>query len=142
MAEQKNTKHKGAAEKVAMGVGVAALAAAAAGMYFLYGTDKGKKQREALKGWMFKMKGEVMDRMEKMEDVSEGAYNNIVDTVARSYQGIKNIDKSEVKELADDLKKHWSKIKKHIATGGASKKSTKRKSPAKSKKTAEQHTQA
>ncbi len=106
---QNNTKGK-----VGMGLGLAAVAAAAAGAYFLYGTKEGAKRRKQMKGWTLKMKGEVLDRIEKMEDISEDAYNKVVDTVAKGYKGVKSVDPVEVAALASELKKHWSNIKKHL----------------------------
>jgi hypothetical protein len=102
-------------KKVAVGIGLATLAAAAAGAYFLYGTDQGKKKRKEIKGWALKMKGEVLDKMEKMESLSEDTYKNVVDSVARGYQSMKNIDAAEVAVLATELKNHWKNIRKHLA---------------------------
>jgi hypothetical protein len=94
--------------------GVAALAAAAAGTYFLYGTKEGAKRRKQIKGWTLKMKGEVLEQLENLQDVSQDAYEGIVDKVAQSYKGIKNIDAAEVAGLVADLKAHWNNINKAI----------------------------
>jgi len=122
MAEQKHSKSK-ASHKVALGAGIATIAAAAAGAYFLYGTKEGAKRRKQISGWMLKMKGEVLEKMEVMEDISEVAYHDIVDAVAKSYKNIKNVEPKEVTALAEELKKHWKNIKKHLL--GANKKSKK-----------------
>jgi hypothetical protein len=117
MAQKNTGPGTDSKEKMAVGLGLAALAAAAAGAYFLYGTKEGAKRRKQMRGWMLRMKGEVMDRMEKMENVSEDAYNKIVDTVARGYKGVKEVDPTEVAVLAAELKKHWKNIKKHLNSG-------------------------
>lgn len=109
-----NNKNSDTQKKVAIGAGLAALAAAAAGAYFLYGTKEGSKRRAQVKGWMLKMKGEVLDRMEKLKDVSEDTYSEMVDKVARTYEGMKQVDPVEVAALAKTLKGHWSNIRRHI----------------------------
>ncbi|MCX6703197.1 MAG: hypothetical protein NTV02_00700 [Candidatus Zambryskibacteria bacterium] len=99
---------------VATAVGLGALAALSAGAYFLYGTKEGAKKRVKIKGWMLKAKGEVLEKMEALKDVNEEAYNKVVSTVMNKYEGLKNIDQSEVASLVTDLKKHWKNIKKHV----------------------------
>lgn len=89
---------------IAITAGVAALAAAG---YFFLGPD-GKKNRKVARGWMIKMKGEVVEKMEKAKDVSEEAYENIVDQVAKTY--VSTGGKAEVEKLAKELKKHWKSI--------------------------------
>jgi hypothetical protein len=101
-------------QKVGIGMGLAAAAAAAAaGAYFLYGKD-GAKNRKAVKGWMLKARGEVMDRMEKLENVSEAKYREIVDTVIRGYKSAKNASPAELAAAAAEMKSHWNSIKKTI----------------------------
>lgn len=100
--------------KVAVGAGVAALAALAAAGYFLYGKD-GAKNRKKVRGWMLKAKGEVLEGVEKMKDVSEEQYALIVDKVGAKYKAIKNIDPAEVETMIKELQGHWKNIKKSIS---------------------------
>lgn len=107
------------AKKTAMGagaiMGVAAVAvAAAAGGYFLYGKD-GAKNRKKVKGWMLKAKGEVLEKVEKLKEVTEDEYQNIIDTVAAKYAAIKSIDPAEVMAMQKELKAHWKNIKKVVS---------------------------
>lgn len=97
---------------VAIGLGVAAIAAAAAGAYFLYGSAKGPARRKALKSWMVKMKGEVMEEVEKMQDLSEGLYHAAVDKIGAKYAEMKNIDAAELQAVIKRLKGHWKDIQK------------------------------
>lgn len=124
---------KNSGNKVAMGVGLAAVAAAAAGAYFLYGTEAGKKKRKEVRGWMLKAKGEMLDKIEALKDVSEETYNQVVDTVAKRYEGVKNVDPIELAALVRDVKNHWRGIKKTLTTGTKSKA---KRSPSRAKKTA------
>lgn len=109
----KNNKPK-VEEGNGMGVvgGIAALAAAAAGAYFLYGSTKGPARRKALKGWMVKMKGEVMEEVEKMQDVSEDVYNAAVEKISEKYKQVQDVDSAELTALVQSLKGHWKDIKK------------------------------
>lgn len=107
----KNTKTSGG-HSVGVGFGIAALAAAAAGAYFLYGSAKGPARRKALKSWAVKMKGEVMEEVEKMKDLSEEVYHTAVDRISKKYSQIKDIDQAELQAVAKRLKGHWKDIKK------------------------------
>jgi hypothetical protein len=114
---------------VAVGVTIAAVAAAAAGAIFLYGKD-GNKRRKKVSSWMLKAKGEILERMEKLKDVNEDAYKKIVDTVSEKYAKVKNVDPEEVAVLMSELKGHWNNIKKQLA-GPAKKKAVKKTTPKK-----------
>ena len=94
---------------VAVAAGVAALAAAG---YFFFGPDGAKNQKK-MKGWMIKMKGDVVEKMEKTKDMSESAYHQIVDAIATKYASVKTNNAEDVMKLAKELKKHWKSISTH-----------------------------
>ncbi len=115
MTKQHNNKDESnVGANIAMGVGIAALAAAAAGAAFLYGTDAGKKKQKQIKSWMLKAKGDVLEHIENMKDVTEESYNSIVDSVTQKYQGLKEISPEELGALVQELKGHWKTIKSHM----------------------------
>ena len=99
---------------MAMGAGLAAMAAAAAGAYFLYGAPDSSKNRKKVKAWTLKAKGEVLERLEKMKDVNEQVYHKAIDEVSKKYEALKSIDKKDVQEFVKELKKHWKGISKEI----------------------------
>ena len=99
---------------VAIGAGVAALAAFAAAGYFLYGKD-GAKNRRKIRGWTLKAKGEVLEGVEKLKDVSEEQYAMIIDKVGAKYKAMKSIDPAEVEAMIKELRGHWKNIKKSIS---------------------------
>ncbi|MES2214142.1 MAG: hypothetical protein V4465_02000 [Patescibacteria group bacterium] len=105
-------------DKMMMGAGLAVLAA---GAYFFLGPD-GKKHQKKMKGWMVKMKGEVLERLEEAKDVSQPVYDDIVDTVAKANAVAGKIPKSEILALASDLKRQW----RSISRGSLPKKAAKR----------------
>ncbi len=107
-------KKKSDNKNIETGVAIGVVAALAAGAYFLYGTKDGEKNRKKVQGWMLKMKGEVLEKLEKIKDVNEDAYKTVVDEVSDKYKKMKKVDSAELLILATDLKKHWTKIKKDV----------------------------
>jgi len=112
----KKTVKKEGVSKTKVGLGVGLLAATAAGAYFLFGTEKGKKAQAKARGWSVKAKGEVMDKLEDMKEVTEEGYYKTVENVLGKYKKLKKIENTEVDALVKDLKKHWKAIKKEISS--------------------------
>src|SRR5581483_5839149 len=105
----KNTK------KVMTGVGItAAVAAAAAGAYYFYGTADGKKKRKKMEAWAIKARKEVISQIEKLKDVNEDAYHQIVDTVTEKYKKLKDANPAELALMARELKGHWGNIQREF----------------------------
>jgi hypothetical protein len=87
----------------------ASLAGLAATAYFFFG-PKGKKRREHAKAWAIKMKGDVVERLEKAREITQPIYHEIIDTVAKEYKKGKKASQPEIVALAQDLKKHWKSM--------------------------------
>lgn len=96
---------KGGSKKVAIGAGIAALTAAAIA-YLLVG-PQGKKNRKILRGWVIKMKGDIVEKLENVKDITEPVFNRIVDEVAGKYQKIKNISPADLEEAVKEIKRQW-----------------------------------
>ena len=111
---KKDKSQESGGNGIALGLGVAAVAAAAAGAYFLYGSAKGPARRKALKSWIVKMKGEVMEEVEKMQNLSEELYHAAIDKISAKYAEMKNIDVAELEAVVKRLKGHWKDIKKEV----------------------------
>ena len=110
MATKKQSNNTG----VTAGIGIALAAAAAAGAYFLYGSKDAKKNRKAIKGWVLKAKGEVIEKIEQVKgELTEENYNKIVDGVVAKYSKLKTTTEDEIQDLVKDMKGHWKNIKKH-----------------------------
>lgn len=105
---KKDTKQVAVVAGVA--VGLAALTAAG---YFIFGPH-GKNNRKQIKGWSLKMKGEILEKLEKLKDVTPEVYNTIIDEVSAKYGKLKNISEEEVAAIAVDLKKHWRAISRDL----------------------------
>jgi len=115
----------------AIGLGLAAAAAAAGGAYWLYGAKHSAKHRKMAKSWMLKARAEVMDAVEKLEDIDKEKYMQIAESVIKNY-ATKGASADEIASMMKDFKAAW----KHMQ---APKKTVKkvakraRKSPAKKK---------
>lgn len=106
-----NNKH---GSGVAVGLGLAAAAAAVAGGFYFYGKN-GAKHRKALKSWTVKARGEVMEKMENMKEVSQKNYEAVVTQVLSKYKALKNIEPDEIQKLSKELKGHWHAIHKTLS---------------------------
>jgi hypothetical protein len=115
------TQKKSSGKGLEIGVAIAGLAAVA-GAVFLYGTDAGKKKRKVIKGWMIKIKGEVVEKLENMKEINEENYNKVVDAVEAKYKALKNVTPEDLAEVITDLKKSWKHIVKVVKTQTAPKK--------------------
>lgn len=112
MAAKKSTKKSNlsANQKVGIGVGLTAAAVAAAGAYFLAGSPDAKKNRQKVKSWMLKAKAEVLEGLEKAEEMTEAEFNQLVGAVSTTYSKVKDASKSDIAEFKREMKAHWPKI--------------------------------
>lgn len=96
-------------QALAVGAGLAAVAATAAGVYML--TGKNAKNRKKVAKWVGDMQKEVVRELDKAGNVTKTTYNKIIDTVARNYEGLKNVNTSDLIVAAGQLKSSWDTIK-------------------------------
>lgn len=100
--------------KLAKGLGM--LAAAAAGAYYVYKSKP--TARKQVRGWMLKMKGDVLTKLERLKGVNESAYNALVDQTAKRYRTLKEVNGAELKGLVADMKAAWADIRKELKSVG------------------------
>lgn len=142
-------KNMSTSSKVGIGVGITAAAVAAAGAYFLYGSKNAAKNRQMVRGWALKAKGEVLEQLEKAEEMTKEEYMQLVEKVAAGYSTLKEVTKSDISSFTKEMKNHWPEIEKtakstaktaataaaaHVAQKGvkkAAKKAKSKKQPAK-----------
>lgn len=96
---------------IGTGIGIAALAAI--GAYFL-GGDKGEKNRDLVRGWTLKMKGEVLEKVEDLRELKKEDYYKLVDEVAARYERVERVGAEELKRLTKDLKGAWEHISREL----------------------------
>jgi uncharacterized protein HemX len=116
---------KPSAGKIAGGLGLAAIAAAAAATYYFSG-KQGKKHLKEFSGWNKKAKAEMLKKIKQMKSVSKQAYDEAAAEVLSKYKQAKNIDPKELQAFGRELKGHWEKISKELAKLGAKKPVTKK----------------
>lgn len=115
---------------------IAAGALTALGAYFIYGTKAGKPVRKAIKGWMIKAKGEILEKLEEAGDLTESAYHNVVEEVLSKYRNLKNVTAEDLAMLAGELRGSWVAIQKQLKNSGKKAKGTVKRGATKAKKTA------
>ncbi len=126
MASKKATAKKNTSvkAKVGLGIGLTAAALAAAGTYFLVGSKSAPQNRKKVKGWTLKAKGEVLQALEKAQEISAGEYHDLVETATNAYGTVKDASKGELKDFRAEMLEHWNKLQKNKAVkkivGGAS----------------------
>jgi gas vesicle protein len=96
-----------------IGAGLGVATVAALGAYFLYGKN-GARNREKIAGWMLKLKGEVLEKVEEIKDLKEQEYYKIVDEVSARYAKLEKVGTEEVKHLATELKGAWKHISEQL----------------------------
>jgi hypothetical protein len=112
MKKVTNIKKENNKNNIAIAAGITGLfASALLGAHFLFNTEKGKKSLKHIKSWVFKMKGELLEKVEKVKDIDEETYHKIVDELTTKYQKVKGMTVEELAELTKELKSNWKKIK-------------------------------
>jgi adenylate kinase len=101
-------------QALAVGAGVAAIAAAAAGVYMMSG--KNAKNRKKLAKWATNLQEDVIIDLNKAGKATKETYNKIVDSAAKNYKGLKNVSAAELTAVAAELKSSWDKINAEIST--------------------------
>ncbi len=102
-------------QKVGIGVGLTAAAVAAAGTYFLYGSKNASKNRKTVKSWSLKAKAEVLEALEKAQNMSQDEYETLIDTVGATYTQLQGATKGDIAGFKKEMKEHWNKIAKTAA---------------------------
>ena len=98
--------------KTVVEVGAVLTAAAVAGAYFLYGKD-GAKNRKKVRSWAIKARGEALEKLENLKEISEPAYHKAINEVAAKYEKLSSVDNKELAHLKRELRGYWPHIKKH-----------------------------
>ena len=140
MLDKTHTEKTSTMKKVAIATGVTGLLAAATlGAHFLFNTKKGKQSLKHMRSWAFRMKSELLDRLEKAKEVNKDVYDRVVDELATKYQKVKGMTVAEVTEIAQELKGQWKyvqgEIKKTLNSGNHAKSKSKPKPNSAAKKT-------
>ncbi|MEK7646459.1 MAG: hypothetical protein AAB381_02080 [Patescibacteria group bacterium] len=99
---------KGSPVVTATVVGAAVAGLAATAYFFL--SPKSKQHRAHAKAWSIRMKADVIEKLEQARELSEPMYHQLIDTIATEYATGQKAGTTEIKALAQDLKKQWKKV--------------------------------
>jgi exosome complex RNA-binding protein Rrp4 len=91
---------------------IGAVAATVAGAYYLYGSREGKAVRKNMSSFAVKMKGEMLAGLEKLKEVSEPKYKDLLKKVEVKYKKAANTP--EVKKVVGEIGAVWNKMKKEV----------------------------
>ncbi len=81
--------------------------AAWAALYALYNaTGSTPKAKE----WAMNMEKEIVEKIDKVKDLTEPVLTKIIDEVKGKYEDMKDIDKDELNQMIDTLREHWSGV--------------------------------
>lgn len=101
-------------QALAVGAGVAAIAAAAAGVYMM--TGKNAKNRKKVAKWATDLQEDVILDLNKAGKATKATYNKIIDSAAANYKGLKNVSTAELAAVASELKSSWDNISAELNT--------------------------
>jgi hypothetical protein len=102
-------------EKMSIGVGLTAAAVAAAGAYFLAGSKNAAKNRKVVKSWALKAKAEVLEGLEKAQQMSQAEYEALIEQVGAAYAHVETATKADISGFKKEMKEYWQKIAKSAA---------------------------
>lgn len=102
-------------EKMSIGVGLTAAAVAAAGAFFLAGSKNAAKNRKAVKSWALKAKAEVLEGLEKAQQMSQAEYETLIEQVGATYAELQTASKADISGFKKEMKEYWQKIAKSAA---------------------------
>lgn len=105
---------KPASKKIHLTVGKVITAASAvtalvAGAFLLSG-ERGQKNRTMMRGWAVQAKGEVMEELENLKEVTQDKYLEIVDVVLKRWQSTKKVGEKDLAKLGKELRSYWRDI--------------------------------
>ncbi len=76
----------------------------------LYALFNGKENASKAKEWAMNMEQEIVEKIDKVKDMTEPVLVGIIDEVKGKYEHMKDIDKDELKKMVDTLHDHWSSV--------------------------------
>jgi gas vesicle protein len=90
--------------------GIILWAQAIAAWAVLYALYTGKENSPKVKEWAMNMEQEIVEKIDKVKDITESVLTKIIDEVKEKYEHMKDIDTDELKKTVDTLREHWSSV--------------------------------
>ncbi len=111
---------------VGMGAGLAAAATAGAAAYWLYGAKHSAQHRKIAKSWMLKARAEMLDAVEKINDIDKAQYLALAQKVLTQYGGKAGASTAQMNAMMQDFKNAWSHMQAAQKSGSKGAKGAKR----------------
>jgi uncharacterized protein YpuA (DUF1002 family) len=126
-------------KKTAAALGAAgATMAAAAGAYYLYGSEKASAHRRKVGAWMRRAEREIVHEAKRLKSAAYTDENirRVIDEVAKRYEVAKALDPKDVKEFVSAVQKSWKDAGRVVKGRVSGKVAPKKRTVAKKKTTA------
>ena len=99
-----------------MAVAAGAAGAAAAGYYF-YASKDAQRNRRIVAQWATDFKEDVVRQVREMEHIDRQAIIGIIDGVSRAYGKMRGMNRADLREAAEELKKNWQRLSTELERG-------------------------
>jgi uncharacterized protein YpuA (DUF1002 family) len=129
---------KQSTKKTAAALGAAgATMAAAAGAYYLYGSEKAAAHRRKVGAWMRRAEREIVHEAKRLKNAAYTDQNirRVIDEVAKRYESARDLDPKDVKQFVAAVQKSWKDAGKVVKNRVGVRKSAPRKRVSAKKKT-------
>jgi len=95
--------------------------AAAAGVYYLYGSEKASTHRRKVGAWMRRAEREIVYEAKRLKDTAftDANAKRIINVVASRYQLAKALDPKDVKQFVAAVRKSWKDAGKVVKSRGS-----------------------
>ena len=80
------------------------------GGYYLFGPN-GQRNRMKTDRWIRRVRYEILQKMDALEDITEQQYHKIVDDVLSRYHSFKEISKEKMDRVSEDFRGKWLEMR-------------------------------
>lgn len=97
-------------KKTAVALGAAgATMAAAAGAYYLYGSEKASAHRRKVGAWMRRAEREIVHEAKRLKSAAYSDQNirRVINEVAKRYESARDLDPQDVRQFVAAVQKSW-----------------------------------
>lgn len=119
---------KQSAKNAAAALGAGATMAAAAGAYYLYGSERASAHRRKVGAWMRRAEREIVHEAKRLKNAAytDANIKRVIDEVARRYEAARDLDPQDVRQFVSAVQKSWRDagkvVKSRAGVRGAGKK--------------------
>ena len=112
MTKKTHKSSRGAPQTLA----AAGAATARAAQYYFYPRTEAKRHRKRVSTWASDVKKDVLAEARTIGDFDKEQLLKVVDGIAKAYDGIRGVSKSELRAAADELKENWKNLKMEVSS--------------------------